>query len=179
MNLNLIKKNFFDSGLFNMLKAVSVISSILIVVFSYKFFSFKIYSDIQSDYALYLFVVLVFNFGFNPVSQIIGNNKNTHFNEFKILVIFLIVILLVLNFLIPKNLFLKFISFDQNNYSLIYGWPLLVIQNIFSFYFLGKKKYFLHFSIPIINNFLILVGLVFYLNKTKFFNWSNDLNLQY
>tara|TARA_B100000963_G_scaffold359796_1_gene388231 strand:+ start:14264 stop:15463 length:1200 start_codon:yes stop_codon:yes gene_type:complete len=168
MNLNLIKKKFFDSGVFNMLKAVSVIGSILIVVFSYKFFSFKIYSDIQSDYALYLFMVLIFNFGLNPVSQIIGNNKTNLFNEFKMVIIFFIFLLFVLNFFLPKSLLLKFVSFSENNFSLIYGWPLLVVQNIFSFYFLGKKKYLLHFSIPIINNFLILIGLVFYLNTNNY-----------
>jgi hypothetical protein len=170
MNLNLIKKKIFDVGLFNILKASSVISSILIVFVSYKLFSFKIYSEIQSDYALYLFAVLIFSFGLNPVSQIIGNYKNSLINEFKIVVAFLIILLFVLNFFLPKNLLLKFISFNQNNSSLVYGWPLLVIQNIISFYFLGKKKYLLHFSIPGINNFLILVGLFLYLN-------SNDYNL--
>ena len=170
MNLNLIKEKIFDIGFFNILKASSVISSILIVFVSYKFFSFKIYSDFQSDYALYLFAVLIFNFGLNPVSQIIGNYKNSLINEFKIVIVFLITLLFVLNFFLPKNLLLKFISFNQNNSSLVYGWPLLIIQNIISFYFLGKKKYLLHFSIPGINNLLIVVGLFLYSN-------SNDYNL--
>lgn len=170
MNLVVLRKKLLNLGLFNVLKASSVISSILIVVGSYKLFPLKIYFDIQSDYALYLFAVLIFNFGMNPVAQILGNHKNSLINEFKLVVVFLIIILFALNFFLPKNFLLNFIGFNQNNSSLVYGWPLLVVQNIISFYFLGRKKYFLHFSIPSINNLLILVGLFLYLN-------SNDYNL--
>jgi hypothetical protein len=164
MNLVVHRKKLLDVGLFNVLKALSVIMSMLIVVVSYKLFSFEIYSGIQSDYALYAFVVLIFNIGLNPVSQIIGNSKKNLLNEFKLVVVIYIFSLLLLNLVVPKKIFINIISFNEFNKCLIYGWPLLLVQNIISFYFLGQKNYLFHFLTPTINNLLIFIGvLLFYI----------------
>ena len=169
MILSIIKEKIQKTGKFNLLKALPVLISLLIVFISYEIFSYDDYSNIIADYTLLIFTVLIFNFGLNAASQLIGNNKKHLLNEFKIIITLYILFLFILNIFFPKDLFLNFINFNYINNSLIYGWPILVLPNIVSFYFLGEKKYTYYFLVPIINNSLILLGIILYF---KFDNYD-------